>query len=61
MKEMLKTWNLTLDWNREIATCDPNFYKWTQWIFLKLYDKQMVVRKEATVNWDPLDKTGSCI
>jgi leucyl-tRNA synthetase len=58
MKTAIKTWHLSFDWHREISTCEPEYYKWTQWIFLKLFKKNMVVRNERSVNWDPNLKTG---
>ena len=45
------------DWRREITTCDPDYYRWEQWFFIKLYEKGMVYKKNAIVNWDPVDQT----
>lgn len=45
------------DWSREFATCDPTYYKWEQWFFLQLYKKGLVYKKNAEVNWDPVDQT----
>jgi leucyl-tRNA synthetase len=45
------------DWSREITTCDPSYYHWEQWFFLKLYQKGLVYKKKAVVNWDPVDQT----
>lgn len=57
MKSLLERLNLSFDWNREFATCDSDYYKWTQYLFLKLYESGLVYRKEAFVNWDPVDQT----
>lgn len=57
MKGQLKRLGLAYDWSREFATCDPNYYRWEQWLFLKLYEKGLVYRKNAVVNWDPVDQT----
>ena len=57
MKIQLKKLGLSIDWNREISTCSPQYYKHQQEIFLELYDKGLVYRKESYVNWDPVDKT----
>uniref|UniRef100_A0A2A4JI67 leucine--tRNA ligase n=1 Tax=Heliothis virescens TaxID=7102 RepID=A0A2A4JI67_HELVI len=57
MKLQLKQLGFNFDWNREISTCDPNYYKWTQYIFLKLFEKGLAYQSKAQVNWDPVDKT----
>ncbi|KAL0101395.1 hypothetical protein PUN28_018905 [Cardiocondyla obscurior] len=57
MRDQLKMLNYYFDWDREFATCDPDYYKWTQELFLKLFDKGLAYQKEAYVNWDPVDQT----
>ena len=57
MKSQLKSLGLSIDWGREISTCSPEYYKHQQEIFLELYEKGLVYRKESYVNWDPVDKT----
>ena len=57
MKSQLKELGLSIDWDREISTCSPEYYKHQQKIFLDLYDKGLVYRKESYVNWDPIDQT----
>ena len=57
MKKQLKKLGLSIDWEREISTCTPEYYKHQQKLFLQLYDKGLVYRKESYVNWDPVDKT----
>ena len=57
MKSQLKQLGFGYDWNRELATCRPEYYKWEQWFFTKLYEKGLVYKKNATVNWDPVDQT----
>jgi leucyl-tRNA synthetase len=57
MKAQLKQLGLAVDWNREIATCKPEYYKWEQWLFTKLFKKGLIYKKTATVNWDPVDGT----
>ncbi|KAI8368109.1 leucyl-tRNA synthetase [Radiomyces spectabilis] len=57
MKETMSRLQLEFDWSREIATCDPSYYRWTQYIFLELYKAGLAYRKEAVVNWDPVDQT----
>jgi len=49
--EQLESWGIGYDWSREVTTCFPDYYKWTQWIFLKLYKKGLAYRKQAAVNW----------
>jgi leucyl-tRNA synthetase len=53
MREQLKTMGFSYDWQREVATCDPFYYRWTQWFFLKLYEHNLAYRKKAPVNWCP--------
>jgi leucyl-tRNA synthetase len=57
MREQFKRLGFAYDWSREITTCDPNYYRWEQWFFLKLYEKGLVYKKSAEVNWDPIDQT----
>ncbi len=51
MKRQLESWGIGYDWDREIATCHPDYYKWTQWVFLKLHERGLAYRKNAPVNW----------
>lgn len=53
MRQQLKQLGLSYDWDREVATCHPGYYKWTQWLFLKLYERGLAYRKKAFVNWCP--------
>ena len=57
MKKQLQQLGLSLDWNREVTTCSPDYYRWTQWLFLELYNAGLAYQKEAAVNWDPIDQT----
>lgn len=57
MKGQLQAMGLAIDWSREIATCDPSYYKWNQWLFLKMLAKGIAYRKTQVVNWDPVDQT----
>ena len=57
MKQQLKSLGFGFDWSREFATCQPDYYKWEQWFFTRLYEKGLVYKKMATVNWDPVDQT----
>ena len=57
MKAQLQSLGFGIDWSRELATCDPDYYKWEQWFFTKLYEKGMVYKKTSAVNWCPNDAT----
>ncbi|MEC7126591.1 MAG: leucine--tRNA ligase, partial [Pseudomonadota bacterium] len=57
MRDQLQKLGYAYDWERELATCHRNYYKWEQWFFTRLYDKGLVYKKEAEVNWDPVDQT----
>jgi len=57
MKEQLIELGFGYDWSREIATCHPEYYRWEQWFFVKLFNKGLVYKKKAVVNWDPVDQT----
>ena len=57
MKVQLDALGISFDWNKEIATCSPNYYKWTQWMFLQFVSAGLAYQKEAIVNWDPIDQT----
>ncbi len=57
MKSQMQPLGLAFDWSREIATCDPSYYKWNQWLFLKMLEKGIAYRKTQVVNWDPVDQT----
>ena len=57
MKNQLTSLGFGYDWDREVATCTPEYYRWEQWFFTKLYEKGLVYKKTATVNWDPVDQT----
>ncbi|ABV50618.1 Leucyl-tRNA synthetase [Prochlorococcus marinus str. MIT 9215] len=57
MRSQLKLLGLSVDWDREFATCDENYYIWTQYLFLELYKAGLVYQKESEVNWDPVDNT----
>lgn len=57
MKTQLKALGFGYDWDRELATCKPDYYRWEQWFFTRLYEKGLVYKKNATVNWDPVDQT----
>ena len=57
MKAQFEPLGLSFDWSREVATCDPSYYKWNQWMFLKMLEKGIAYRKTQVVNWDPVDQT----
>ena len=57
MQEQLRELGFAYDWNRELATCNPDYYRWEQWLFVQLYKKGLVYKKNAAVNWDPVDQT----
>ncbi len=57
MRNQLKSLGFGYDWSRELATCTPEYYRWEQWFFTKLFEKGLVYKKNATVNWDPIDQT----
>ena len=57
MKKQLKSLGLAIDWEREIATCRPEYYRWNQWLFLRMLEKGIAYKKTGTVNWDPVDQT----
>ncbi|WP_107330930.1 leucine--tRNA ligase [Metapseudomonas otitidis] len=57
MKAQLKSLGLAIDWSREVTTCKPDYYRWEQWLFTRLFEKGVIYRKNGTVNWDPVDQT----
>ena len=57
MKNQLTQLGFAYDWSRELATCHPKYYRWEQWLFVKLFEKNLVYKKNAIVNWDPIDQT----
>ncbi|MCR2747751.1 leucine--tRNA ligase [Limnobacter parvus] len=57
MKKQMASMGLAIDWSKEVATCKPDYYKWNQWLFLKMLEKGIVYKKTGTVNWDPIDQT----
>ncbi|MES2142462.1 MAG: leucine--tRNA ligase [Pseudomonadota bacterium] len=57
MREQFKQLGLSFDWNREITTCKPDYYRWEQWLFVQLFKKGLAYRKNSFVNWDPIDQT----
>jgi leucyl-tRNA synthetase len=56
-QRQFRSWGISIDWSRELATCEPSYYRWTQWIFLELYRAGLAYRKEAAVKWCPKDQT----
>jgi leucyl-tRNA synthetase len=57
MKQQLKSLGLGVDWSREVTTCKPDYYRWEQWLFTRLFQKGVIYKKTSTVNWDPVDNT----
>jgi leucyl-tRNA synthetase len=57
MKQQLQSLGFAIDWSRELATCQPSYYKWNQWLFLRMLDKGIAYKKTQVVNWDPVDQT----
>lgn len=57
MKSQMQPLGLAFDWSREVATCDPGYYKWNQWLFLKMLETGVAYKKTQVVNWDPVDQT----
>jgi leucyl-tRNA synthetase len=57
MKKQMQAMGLAIDWSREMCACDPSYYKWNQWLFLKMLEKGIAYRKTQVVNWDPVDQT----
>jgi leucyl-tRNA synthetase len=57
MRDQLKDLGISFDWDKEVTTCSPNYYQWTQWLFLQFLDMGLAYQKEALVNWDPIDQT----
>ena len=57
MRQQLDSLGCTFDWDRELATCDPRYYKWTQYLFVKLFEAGLAYQKNSMVNWDPVDQT----
>ena len=57
MKQQLKSLGFAIDWERELATCKPEYYKWNQWLFLRMLEKGIAYKKTGSVNWDPVDQT----
>jgi leucyl-tRNA synthetase len=57
MRQQLKALGFAIDWSRELATCQPSYYRWNQWLFLRMLEKGIAYKKTQTVNWDPVDQT----
>ncbi|HMV11962.1 MAG TPA: leucine--tRNA ligase [Nitrosomonas sp.] len=57
MRKQLKSLGFSIDWTREIATCDPHYYRWNQWLFLRMLEQGIAYKKTQVVNWDPIDQT----
>ena len=56
MKTQMASMGLAIDWSREMTACRPEYYKWNQWMFLKMLEKGIIYKKTGTVNWDPIDQ-----
>ncbi len=57
MRRQLQSLGFALDWSRELATCQPDYYRWNQWLFLRMLEKGIAYKKTGVVNWDPVDQT----
>ena len=57
MRAQLKSLGFAIDWRRELATCQPEYYRWNQWLFLRMLEKGIAYKKTGIVNWDPVDQT----
>jgi len=57
MRKALQRLGFAIDWSREVTTCKPEYYRWEQWLFLRMYEKGLVYKKKSAVNWDPVDQT----
>jgi leucyl-tRNA synthetase len=57
MRKQLQSLGLAIDWSREVTTCTPEYYRWEQWLFTRLFEKGLIYKKTSTVNWDPVDHT----
>ncbi|MBC7206589.1 MAG: class I tRNA ligase family protein, partial [Methyloversatilis sp.] len=57
MRQQLKALGFAIDWSRELATCQPSYYRWNQWLFLRMLEKGIAYKKTQVVNWDPVDQT----
>src|SRR5580698_8562844 len=56
-QRQFRSWGISIDWSRELATCEPSYYRWTQWIFLQLFEAGLAYRRDAAVKWCPNDQT----
>ena len=56
-QRQFRSWGVSIDWSREFGTHEPEYYRWTQWLFLRLFEKGLAYRNEAAVNWDPVEET----
>ena len=60
MKGQLRSLGFAIDWSRELTTCRPEYYRWNQWVFLRMLERGVAYQKTGLVNWDPEDKNGTC-